>query len=192
MYHDKSAARESIASYRARLQSETDPAKLATLLKLLLDEEDKLGISLEHLADIEQEIGKGSKRIEHQRFIIETLERSGQSATVAKNLLESLTQTQALYSCYGNRLLIELNRNELLRSDSGTLRIRSFETLSPREKQIAILVAEGFSNKAIALVIAISEGTVKMHIHNIYQKLDIRCRATLASFTTGHRYRSEG
>jgi DNA-binding CsgD family transcriptional regulator len=52
--------------------------------------------------------------------------------------------------------------------------------LTPREAEIARFVAEGLSNKHIARKASISEATVKIHLHNAYQKLGIANRSTLA------------
>lgn len=54
--------------------------------------------------------------------------------------------------------------------------------LSPREKEIVGWVCNGLSNKSIALKLGTTDGTVKVHLHNIYQKLDISNRMTLAAF----------
>ena len=54
--------------------------------------------------------------------------------------------------------------------------------LSRREMEIIRLVASGLRNKAIAERLAIGEGTVKVHIHNIYEKLDLTNRVDLANY----------
>ncbi|MER2269205.1 response regulator transcription factor [Methylobacterium oxalidis] len=51
-----------------------------------------------------------------------------------------------------------------------------------REQEITRLVAEGLSNKEIARTARISEGTVKIHLYNIYQKLGVSNRTSLASY----------
>src|ERR1700751_2412128 len=43
--------------------------------------------------------------------------------------------------------------------------------LTSREREIALLVARGLSNKEIAVELQSSPGTIKVHLHNIYQKL---------------------
>ena len=53
-------------------------------------------------------------------------------------------------------------------------------TLTAREREIAGLVATGLSNKAIARTIGISDGTVRIHLSNIYQKLGVSNRTALA------------
>ncbi len=46
--------------------------------------------------------------------------------------------------------------------------------LSPRERQVADLVAQGYTNIAIARRLGISPQTVKNHISNIYAKLELQ------------------
>src|SRR5215204_757628 len=58
--------------------------------------------------------------------------------------------------------------------------------LTAREREIAMLVATGNSNKHIAREAAISEGTVKLHLHNIYRKLSVPNRTSLSSLLQRH------
>jgi two-component system nitrate/nitrite response regulator NarP len=52
--------------------------------------------------------------------------------------------------------------------------------LTPREAEVVRLVAVGRRNKEIARLLSISEGTVKMHLHNLYEKLAVSSRTELA------------
>ncbi len=52
--------------------------------------------------------------------------------------------------------------------------------LTRRERDVARLVAAGQRNRAIGDTLGISEGTVKMHLHNVYGKLGIESRTQLA------------
>jgi DNA-binding NarL/FixJ family response regulator len=56
---------------------------------------------------------------------------------------------------------------------------RAGETLTPREVEMVRLVAQGLRNKIIAERLSISEGTVKVHLHNIYEKLGVDGRLEL-------------
>ena len=51
--------------------------------------------------------------------------------------------------------------------------------LTPREIEVVGMVAKGLSNKEIGARLFIAEGTVKIHLHNIYEKLGIARRAEL-------------
>ncbi|WP_287309881.1 helix-turn-helix transcriptional regulator [Mesorhizobium sp.] len=53
-------------------------------------------------------------------------------------------------------------------------------TLTGREAEVASLVARGLRNKSIATQLHVSEGTVKMHLHHVYEKLHLGSRAELA------------
>lgn len=58
--------------------------------------------------------------------------------------------------------------------------------LSAREREIVRHVSEGLRNRAIAERLQISEGTVKVHLHNIYAKLDVNSRIELTNYAREH------
>ena len=65
----------------------------------------------------------------------------------------------------------------LLRREAET---RTIELrLTKREWEVAQLVASGLSSKAVAKDLAISEGTAKVHIHHVYEKLKVAGRMGL-------------
>lgn len=53
--------------------------------------------------------------------------------------------------------------------------------LSPREAEIARLVARGLSNKQIAAALGISVWTVSTHLRRAYAKLDVHSRAGMVA-----------
>ena len=56
--------------------------------------------------------------------------------------------------------------------------------LTEREAEVVELVVRGLSNKAVGHHLGIGEGTVKIHLHNIYRKLGIGTRWQLVGLTT--------
>jgi DNA-binding NarL/FixJ family response regulator len=69
---------------------------------------------------------------------------------------------------------------KMLRREAGTREIAA--KLTPQELTIVRMVAGGLRNKEIADKIHISEGTVKVHLHNIYEKLHVNSRLALLRY----------
>lgn len=61
-------------------------------------------------------------------------------------------------------------------------RVRERSPLSAREREIVMLVAQGYKNKEMAEKMFISEQTVKNHLHNIFDKLGVSDRLELALY----------
>jgi DNA-binding NarL/FixJ family response regulator len=65
----------------------------------------------------------------------------------------------------------------LLRRESGER--EAAQLLTQRERELVRHVASGLRNKEIADRLNITEGTVKIHLHNIYEKIDVEGRVAL-------------
>ena len=61
---------------------------------------------------------------------------------------------------------------------------RARTALSPREWEVAWLVARGHTNRQIAAHLYLSEKTVERHLSRIFGKLEITARASLATYVT--------
>jgi DNA-binding NarL/FixJ family response regulator len=57
-------------------------------------------------------------------------------------------------------------------------------TLTAREREIALLVADGLANRAIAEKLVLSERTVETHVRNVLAKLELRNRTQVAAWAT--------
>jgi DNA-binding NarL/FixJ family response regulator len=57
------------------------------------------------------------------------------------------------------------------------------QLLTPRERDVVACLWKGHCNKLIARELQISEGTVKVHLVNIFAKMDVRNRAALIATT---------
>jgi DNA-binding NarL/FixJ family response regulator len=62
--------------------------------------------------------------------------------------------------------------------------------LSPREREVLALVAEGHSNRAIAEALFVSPNTVKTHVASLLRKHDASSRAQLAALAAGMAMRA--
>ncbi|HEV7665369.1 MAG TPA: tetratricopeptide repeat protein [Chloroflexota bacterium] len=58
------------------------------------------------------------------------------------------------------------------------------QMLSPREREIAQLIAQGASNRDVAEQLVVSIKTVETHVQHIFAKLDVRTRAEIAVWAT--------
>lgn len=61
-----------------------------------------------------------------------------------------------------------------------------FESLTSRENEVLKLLAKGMSNKEIGAVLTITEKTVKVHVSNILNKLDVADRTQAALYAVKH------
>lgn len=78
------------------------------------------------------------------------------------------------------RLSIRQALEKMLRREAGAREIAAL--LTHREIDIVRMVAQGLHNKEIADKLFISEGTVKTHLHNIYEKLNLDSRLALLRY----------
>lgn len=69
---------------------------------------------------------------------------------------------------------------KMLNREAGMRRLVTI--LTPREIEVMKHVAAGLSNNQIAEKLIVQEGTVKIHVHNIYHKLGIKNRVDLTLY----------
>jgi DNA-binding NarL/FixJ family response regulator len=113
--------------------------------------------------------------------------RMGVGGIVLKELPPQLL-VQCVRKVYAGEQWIErhtakLSLEKLLRREAGAIEISSL--LTPRETKILKMVAQGLHNKQIGEKLFIGEGTVKGHLHNIYEKLQVNNRVALLRFAQG-------
>ncbi len=72
----------------------------------------------------------------------------------------------------------------MARREAGVARLSRLVT--PRELEIIRMISAGLRNKEIASRLSISEGTVKIHLHNIYEKLQVDGRLALLLYAREH------
>jgi len=77
-------------------------------------------------------------------------------------------------------------RRQTFGSPVGTERAaaRAHAALTPREREVAALVARGLTNQQIAETLVVQRGTVANHVAHILGKLDLSNRTQLASYLT--------
>ena len=61
-----------------------------------------------------------------------------------------------------------------------TLGERESPSLSPRERELISLVRKGMRNREIAEQLGVTEGTIKVYLHSVFEKLGVSSRTELA------------
>jgi two-component system nitrate/nitrite response regulator NarL len=96
-------------------------------------------------------------------------------------LVQSLRQVAE-----GKSLLPRLSYEQVVSREQGAITQNALTMLTDREHQIMRLVSEGLSNKEIGRRLNITDGTIKVHLHHIFQKLEINNRTVLAALAISH------
>ena len=99
--------------------------------------------------------------------------RTKQRALARQTLQQALEMVEEL----GAPLWAARARTELARIGG---RAPAGDALTPTEQRIAQLVAEGKTNKEVAVILVVTERTVESALTQIYRKLDVRSRTELA------------
>jgi DNA-binding NarL/FixJ family response regulator len=75
---------------------------------------------------------------------------------------------------------------ERVKNPEATLGKEKLEMLSPQERRVLALVAEGKTNKEIGVALGLSDKTVKNYLSNILEKLQLTRRSQAAAFFVQH------
>ena len=101
----------------------------------------------------------------------------------ARTIIEELDTTiadEALrdsFMCQATRMLPSIRSLSPARATK-----QAFGGLSPREREVAVLIAHGKSNREIADVLVLSERTIESHVSSILFKLDYTSRTQIATW----------
>lgn len=71
--------------------------------------------------------------------------------------------------------------------DIRSLKQDPIDSLSPRERTLLEALSKGLTNRELAKELEITENTVKFHLSNLFEKLDVRNRAQAIAFFYANR-----
>lgn len=94
-------------------------------------------------------------------------------AVFAKEIRPDADATIEITEAEGEPLIV-VRAVKRIHAPAGPL--ESLKSLSPRELEVAKLIARGMTNREIGKELGIQVGTVKDHVHNILETLKIRSR----------------
>jgi DNA-binding CsgD family transcriptional regulator len=164
-----------------RRAADGDTALLPLVLRcrgLLLDgkgDREQAIASLEAAALV-PEPPQGVNPFERARTLLAlgTVQRRAQHRRIAR---ETLEEAAGIFERLGARAWLEKARSELRRIGGRTA---PGDELTPSERRIAELVAEGKTNKEVAAFLVVADRTVESTLTQIYRKLNVRSRTELA------------
>jgi DNA-binding CsgD family transcriptional regulator len=136
---------------------------------------------LARLRDAVTQLERSPARLELARSLVElgaALRRRGERVAAREPLRRALDIASA-----GGLVAIAERAREELRVTGAKLRRPSasgLDSLTPSERRIVDLAAEGASNPEIAQALFVTVKTVEMHLGNAYRKLDISSRRQLS------------
>ncbi|MCC6174871.1 MAG: PAS domain S-box protein [Chloroflexi bacterium] len=123
--------------------------------------------------------------------LFERFTRASTARSQARGLGLGLFITRGLVEGHGGRIWVESEpgvgstfRFTLPYHASHEPAAAFINGLTPRQVEIAILVAEGKSNREIAEVLVLTPGTVTNHVKRILARLDLHSRAQIAAWAT--------
>lgn len=124
---------------------------------------------------------------DHEDDVVAAL-RAGADGYLLKDMEPEDLLTQLHQAAVG-RMVISDSLTTLLaqalRSQKAEPVRPDFDSLTPREREILKLIADGLSNKMIARRLDISDGTVKVHVKHLLKKLNLRSRVEVAVWAVG-------
>jgi DNA-binding CsgD family transcriptional regulator len=136
---------------------------------------------LDLLAEAERLLAPSVARLEHAMALVDlgsALRRRGERVKAREPLGAGM---ELAYRC-GADPLVERAHTEL-RAAGGRPRsvVRTgVESLTPSERRIAELAAEGRTNREIGQKLFVTKSTVETHLRSVFRKLDIEARTELA------------
>jgi DNA-binding NarL/FixJ family response regulator len=114
-----------------------------------------------------------------QEQVVEALKRGAAGLVLKESPPEQLVDCVRRVSQGGRCLDSDTVTHALQSAADREARGETSASLTPRELEIVRMVAQGLRNKVIGERLVISESTVKVHLHNIYEKLGIEGRLEL-------------
>jgi two-component system nitrate/nitrite response regulator NarL len=105
----------------------------------------------------------------------------GMAPRVLEDCIRAVHAGEHWFKVDGLDLSMRLAQRQSVEGELGTV-------LTPRELEIVRLVASRLDNQEIAARLSISVGTVKIHLHHVYDKLGLRGRTDLQNYLSTRRY----
>ena len=122
-------------------------------------------------ADIMEFVQAGADGFILKDATLEDVANTIRSVSAGRTVLPS-SMTTSLFFQIAEHAILKGKRN-----------LRGATRMTQREKEIIALISDGMSNKQIASNLNIATFTVKSHVHNILEKLELQSRLQIARYS---------
>jgi len=167
----------------AREVGRSHALSLAYRCRGLLAEEGTFDVEFEAALDYDEDEPRPLERFRTILCWGERLRRAKRRSDARRKLTEAHDELDRLGSTlWASRAQAELAATGLRPRRRGP---SAHDTLTPQERNVAELAAEGLSNRDLAASLFVSTNTIETHLRHIFQKLGVRSRVELARAMNG-------
>jgi DNA-binding CsgD family transcriptional regulator len=148
---------------------------------------------LEQMRQAAELLRDSPARLEHARTLVD-LGAALRRANRRSEARQQLDDGRSLAERCGADALSERAREELGALGVRTRRrpVSGVDALTPSERRVARMAAEGMSNPQIAQALFVTRKTIEKHLGNAYSKLDVASRDQLPALMSKLRAQPEG
>jgi DNA-binding NarL/FixJ family response regulator len=107
-------------------------------------------------------------------------------STSIRNVIQAARRLVAGEAVLSTNEVAELLRLADRRREQDRETLRAVESLTPREREVLVLLAEGLSDKEIAERLYVGSGTVRNHVVSVFAKLGVHSRLQALVFAARH------
>ena len=177
---DSTEGKKLIQTELSQAQGFGAPGPIGRAMRVLASASDP-GAALEILEAAVDVLGTSQAALERARVMVDfgaALRRSGKRRDAVRMLREGLDLAQRC----GADALVRRGMDEVSAAGARPRRtaLRGREALTQRERQVASLAAQGYSNREIADALVVTVKTVEWHLGHAYTKLGVQSRRELA------------
>lgn len=123
----------------------------------------------------------------HEDALIKRVLEAGAIAYLLKNVSAD-ELAEAIYAANAGRPTLAVEATQMLIRQTRQSQFTEPGTdLTPREREVLVLMVEGLNNSAIAERMIISRSTVKFHVSNVLSKLQVASRMRAITYAINHK-----
>jgi non-specific serine/threonine protein kinase len=171
---------ESLAGFGALMVAQGQPRRAAILFGAIAALRAALNVPMWPAERVEYERHVAATRAQLDEATFAVAWAEGRALTLEQAIVEALAVSPEAHPTQQ-----DIGPTDPAPQQAGAAPDR-LGTLTPRERQVLALIAQGYSNRAIADTLVIAERTAEIHVSNILSKLGVTSRTQAAAYALAH------